>query len=81
MPPGCARRCLCCWLCCRALAPWLPGTLALSPIGAPCCPDCSSAALLLQAGRAKAAVQPYVEGAQQFGADTVDTAKGTGEVR
>lgn len=37
--------------------------------------------LMLQAERAKAAAQPYVEGAQEVAADTAAAAKGTGEVR
>ena len=36
---------------------------------------------MLQAERAKAAAQPYVEGAQEVAADTAAAAKGTGVVR
>lgn len=35
---------------------------------------------LAQAERAKAAAQPYVEGAQEVASDTAAAAKGTGEV-
>lgn len=35
----------------------------------------------VQAERAKAAAQPYVDGAQEVAADTAAAAKGTGEVR